>query len=158
MQLTKTSAAHPSTAVHARHYRHPAQVNTNTNIYSRTVLRLHLVRERRICVYNVCILSTLPCPIQKERLLKVLSMPSMEAPTVVHRRFRMAIRLSRAGVRASDGDGTVPLLSLGALCARHWREPRLNPSGMRVVSREFAHEPFYGLGEIRCAVWPSSAV
>ena len=50
----------------------------------------------------------------------------------------------------------MPLLSLGALCARHWREPRLNPSGMRVVSREFAHEPFYGLGEIRCALWLSS--
>ena len=54
-------------------------------------------------------------------------------------------------MRASDGDGTVPLLSLGALCARHWREPRLNPSGMRVVTREFPHEPFYGLGELRCA-------
>lgn len=62
-----------------------------------------------------------------------------------------AMPLCRAGVRASDGDGTVPLLSLGALCARHWREPRLNPSGMRVVTREFLHEPFYGLGELRCA-------
>ena len=60
-------------------------------------------------------------------------------------------RWQRAGVRASDGDGTVPLLSLGALCARHWREPRLNPAGMRVVTREFPHEPFYGLGELRCA-------
>jgi len=55
-----------------------------------------------------------------------------------------------AGVRASDGDGTVPLLSLGSLCARHWREPRLNPSGIRVVTREFPHEPVYGLGELRC--------
>ncbi|KAK9822390.1 hypothetical protein WJX81_007759 [Elliptochloris bilobata] len=53
------------------------------------------------------------------------------------------------GVRASDGDGTVPLLSLGALCARHWREPRLNPSGMRVVTREFPHEPFQNLIELR---------
>jgi hypothetical protein len=53
-------------------------------------------------------------------------------------------------VRASDGDGTVPLLSLGSLCARHWREPRLNPSGIRVVTREFPHEPVYGLGELRC--------
>ena len=60
-------------------------------------------------------------------------------------------RRQRAGVRASDGDGTVPLLSLGALCARHWREPRLNPSGMRIVTREFPHEPIYGLGELRCA-------
>ena len=60
-------------------------------------------------------------------------------------------RWRRAGVRASDGDGTVPLLSLGALCARHWREPRLNPAGLRVVTREFPHEPFYGLGELRCA-------
>ena len=45
------------------------------------------------------------------------------------------------GVRTSDGDGTVPLLSTGALCAKHWRERALNPSGLRVVSREYPHEP-----------------
>ena len=46
-----------------------------------------------------------------------------------------------AGVRLGDGDGTVNLVSLGALCARHWREKRLNPAGARVVTREARHEP-----------------
>ena len=35
----------------------------------------------------------------------------------------------------------VPLISLGALCARHWRDKELNPSGIEVVSREYRHEP-----------------
>jgi phospholipid:diacylglycerol acyltransferase len=46
------------------------------------------------------------------------------------------------GVRLTDGDGTIPLVSLGYMCARGWRDNRLfNPSGSRVVTREFAHEP-----------------
>lgn len=45
------------------------------------------------------------------------------------------------GVRLADGDGTVPLLSLGALCARHWRDGALNPGNARVVTRESRHAP-----------------
>lgn len=45
------------------------------------------------------------------------------------------------GIRLSDGDGTVPLISLGALCRKHWRHKRLNPSGIRLVNREYQHEP-----------------
>ncbi len=45
----------------------------------------------------------------------------------------------------------MPLLSLGALPARHWRRPRLNPAGLRVVSREFRHEPLPSLADPRCA-------
>ena len=55
------------------------------------------------------------------------------------------------GVRVSDGDGTVPLISLGTLCARHWRaDPgdakrrrrnRLNPANLSVVTREARHSP-----------------
>lgn len=43
------------------------------------------------------------------------------------------------GIRFADGDATVPLISLGALCRKHWRHKKLNPGGMRVVSREFPH-------------------
>lgn len=56
-----------------------------------------------------------------------------------------------SGVRVSDGDGTVPLISLGALCARHWRSDprdptkrglsRLNPSNLSIVTREAKHSP-----------------
>ena len=43
----------------------------------------------------------------------------------------------------------MPLLSLGALPARHWRRPRLNPAGLRVVSREYKHEPLPTLADPR---------
>mmetsp|Transcript_26052 Transcript_26052/g.53809 ORF Transcript_26052/g.53809 Transcript_26052/m.53809 type:complete len:755 (+) Transcript_26052:198-2462(+) len=45
------------------------------------------------------------------------------------------------GVRFSDGDTSVPLLSLGYMCQK-WAEPksRHNPSGMKVFTRERKHE------------------
>ena len=49
------------------------------------------------------------------------------------------------GVLSSDGDGTVPLRSLGLLCAspRGWNgTSALNPSGSPVVVREYEHKPF----------------
>eukprot|EP00879_Flechtneria_rotunda_P012648 GHRR01013206.1.p1 GENE.GHRR01013206.1~~GHRR01013206.1.p1 ORF type:complete len:750 (+),score=225.44 GHRR01013206.1:937-3186(+) len=42
---------------------------------------------------------------------------------------------------APDGDGTVPLLSLGAMCAGGWKSKRLNPSGLEVITREYPHNP-----------------
>jgi hypothetical protein len=35
------------------------------------------------------------------------------------------------GVVLGDGDGTVPLLSLGVLCIDHWRTKALNPHGVK---------------------------
>ena len=55
------------------------------------------------------------------------------------------------GVRTTDGDGTVPLLSLGVLCRKHWRDKRLNPSGFPVITREYKHEPSSSPLEMRCA-------
>jgi phospholipid:diacylglycerol acyltransferase len=48
----------------------------------------------------------------------------------------------RRGVRYSDGDGSVPLLSLGYLCADAWTRPSsgLNPSGLQVTTREYHHQ------------------
>ena len=44
------------------------------------------------------------------------------------------------GVRFSDGDGSVPLVSLGYMCQK-WAEPKShhNPSGSRVYTRERQH-------------------
>lgn len=54
----------------------------------------------------------------------------------------LATRVQLSGVQLSpDGDGTVPLLSLGALCAGGWKTKRLNPSGLEVVVREYPHNP-----------------
>jgi phospholipid:diacylglycerol acyltransferase len=41
------------------------------------------------------------------------------------------------GARMVDGDGTVPLVSMGFLAAGPWRTAEFNPAGMRIVIREF---------------------
>lgn len=56
-----------------------------------------------------------------------------------------------SGVQLSpNGDGTVPLLSLGALCAGGWRTRRLNPAGIKVVVREYPNEPVPVFRDARC--------
>lgn len=40
------------------------------------------------------------------------------------------------GVKMGEGDGTVSLLSLGAMCVEGWQKKRWNPAGMRVVTVE----------------------
>jgi phospholipid:diacylglycerol acyltransferase len=48
----------------------------------------------------------------------------------------------RRGVRYTDGDGSVPLLSLGYLCADAWRRESsgLNPSKVPVTTREYKNQ------------------
>lgn len=45
------------------------------------------------------------------------------------------------GVRMGEGDGTVNLLSLGAMCVEGWKRKRWNPSGIKVVTVELPHNP-----------------
>jgi len=47
------------------------------------------------------------------------------------------------GIKYADGDGSVPLLSLGYMCAGPWRnkESGLNPSGSKIIIREYDHRP-----------------
>ncbi|KAI0314675.1 phospholipid/diacylglycerol acyltransferase [Amylostereum chailletii] len=47
----------------------------------------------------------------------------------------------RNGVKMGEGDGTVSLLSLGAMCAEGWKRPRWNPAGIRVTTVELPHQP-----------------
>lgn len=51
----------------------------------------------------------------------------------------------KAGIRYVDGDGTVPLMSLGFMCAHGWREDgygaTYNPGGVDVRVREYKHNP-----------------
>ncbi|KAJ2160755.1 phospholipid:diacylglycerol acyltransferase [Coemansia sp. RSA 552] len=53
------------------------------------------------------------------------------------------------GIVNGEGDGTVPLLSLGYMCASGWRKPLFNPHGVRVVTREFRHSPLAAFKDIR---------
>lgn len=47
----------------------------------------------------------------------------------------------RRGVKFGEGDGTVPLLSLGTMCAKGWKDERWNPAKTRVITQEFSHDP-----------------
>ncbi|CAG8534380.1 1342_t:CDS:10 [Acaulospora morrowiae] len=46
----------------------------------------------------------------------------------------------KSGVHNGEGDGTVPLLSLGYMCTKGWKNPLYNPAGIKVITREFVHE------------------
>ena len=45
------------------------------------------------------------------------------------------------GVIPGEGDGTVPLLSNGYMCAKGWHIKRFNPAGIKVTVYEMPHEP-----------------
>merc|ERR1711988_1369918 len=45
------------------------------------------------------------------------------------------------GVQDGEGDGTVPLLSLGYMCVEGWSKKEYNPGGVKVVTREYQHKP-----------------
>lgn len=51
------------------------------------------------------------------------------------------------GVKMVDGDATVPLISLGYMCVNGWQKRHLNPSGSNVVTREYAHQQAFSMGD-----------
>ncbi|CAI5709857.1 unnamed protein product [Peronospora destructor] len=53
------------------------------------------------------------------------------------------------GIRYSDGDGTVPLVSLGLMCASGWQTQKYNPGRVDVRVREYGHNPVSMLFDAR---------
>ncbi|KAI0030015.1 phospholipid/diacylglycerol acyltransferase [Vararia minispora EC-137] len=47
----------------------------------------------------------------------------------------------RNGVKMGEGDGTVSLLSLGAMCVGGWKHARWNPAGIKITTVELPHQP-----------------
>ncbi|KAJ6495693.1 phospholipid:diacylglycerol acyltransferase [Mycena vitilis] len=47
----------------------------------------------------------------------------------------------RNGVKLGEGDGTVSLVSLGAMCVEGWARKRWNPAGIKVTTVELPHRP-----------------
>ncbi|CAD6570996.1 MAG: hypothetical protein TREMPRED_000090, partial [Tremellales sp. Tagirdzhanova-0007] len=48
----------------------------------------------------------------------------------------------RSGVKFGDGDGTIPIVSLGAMCVKGWKgKTKWNPAGIEVVTQEYKHSP-----------------
>ncbi|KAI9294337.1 Lecithin:cholesterol acyltransferase [Neoconidiobolus thromboides FSU 785] len=56
---------------------------------------------------------------------------------------------SESGVRSGLGDGSVQLLSLGYMCVKGWKKKLYNPSGLKVITREFKHKPVAIYEDIR---------
>jgi hypothetical protein len=50
----------------------------------------------------------------------------------INRKVNEPARGLENGVQLGDGDGTVPLVSLGALCIQGWHTKELNPHGVKV--------------------------
>ncbi|KAJ2717049.1 phospholipid:diacylglycerol acyltransferase [Coemansia spiralis] len=75
---------------------------------------------------------------------------SEQAPDLrIDKTVRQELRNVETGVVGGEGDGTVPLLSLGYMCAEGWRRKLFNPHGVRVVTREFTHSPLAAFKDIR---------
>ena len=68
--------------------------------------------------------------------------PDVELPFVLDVEVDDPERNIKHGMRFTDGDGSVPLLSLGYICSDAWtrKDSGLNPSGTKVVTREYAHQ------------------
>jgi len=47
----------------------------------------------------------------------------------------------RNGVKLGEGDGTVSLLSLGAMCVEGWKRKRWNPAAIKITTVELPHHP-----------------
>lgn len=45
----------------------------------------------------------------------------------------------RNGVKVGEGDGTVSLISLGAMCVEGWKRKNWNPAGIKVVTVEVCY-------------------
>jgi len=45
------------------------------------------------------------------------------------------------GVKMGEGDGTVSLISLGAMCVEGWKRKQWNPAGIKVTTVELPHRP-----------------
>ncbi|KAJ1902053.1 phospholipid:diacylglycerol acyltransferase [Kickxella alabastrina] len=67
----------------------------------------------------------------------------------IDKRQRTHLKNVDIGIINGEGDGTVPLLSLGYMCSGAWRKPLYNPHGVRIVAREFAHNPAAAYKDMR---------
>ncbi|PKI82533.1 hypothetical protein MVES_003485 [Malassezia vespertilionis] len=68
--------------------------------------------------------------------------PQMEESRIDSRiNFENGEPVVNSGCRMGEGDGTVALLSLGAMCVEGWKRKRYNPAGIEIITHEVKHEP-----------------
>jgi len=71
------------------------------------------------------------------------------SPPLFGLRFTMDTIQDTSGVKLGDGDGTIPLLSLGYMCVEGWKNKFYNPSELKVYTREYVHTPSNALVDPR---------
>ena len=71
----------------------------------------------------------------------------LDPPFIIDNEYNDPERNISHGVLSGDGDGSVPLLSLGYMC-REWNTNlKLNPSKLRVTTKEFQHETGFSISD-----------
>jgi phospholipid:diacylglycerol acyltransferase len=70
--------------------------------------------------------------------------PISDPPILLDATDRQDVHVQQ-GIRFSDGDGSVPLVSLGYICTDAWQrsDSGLNPSRIKVYTREYKHEKMF---------------
>ncbi|KAF3215952.1 hypothetical protein TWF191_009117 [Orbilia oligospora] len=61
--------------------------------------------------------------------------------TVIDHTVNIAEEETDHGVMTGEGDGTVPLLSMGFMCSKGWKMKRFNPARIPIKTFEMLHEP-----------------
>ena len=75
--------------------------------------------------------------------------PVAEFPYMMHQGSTdESIKLAY-GVMDGEGDGTVPLMSLGYMSVKGWTRKSHNPAGVKLGTREYLHEPSNSIFEPR---------
>lgn len=82
-------------------------------------------------------------PLSRQTWIDALVTQETATPKVpVHRTLdsKLLTRLVQVknGVKIGEGDGTVPSISLGAMCVEGWKRKRWNPAGIKIVTYEVA--------------------
>ena len=72
-----------------------------------------------------------------------------DLPVVLDPSVENVTQKTHSGIRYTNGDGSVPLLSLGYLCADAWRraDSGLNPSRTEVITREYPNKSEFSVDD-----------
>ena len=96
----------------------------------------------RAYMYKVNNNEASPAASGNDSVTKQTPGPNVELPFVVDTEYSDPDYHFQHGMRFVEGDGSVPLLSLGYICNDAWqrKDSGLNPSGTKVYTREYKHQ------------------
>lgn len=93
-------------------------------------------RARQPCSFRVRQHLSISLKLDRRRVHeRELDSQGMKARWCLENVLTIAIQV-RNGVKIGEGDGTVSLLSMGAMCIEGWKRPRWNPARINVTTVE----------------------